>query len=200
MKRTLIVFLLVNLMLSACAPAPTPMPASALTPTPAHSTTPWPVSTPLTLMPHCGPSIERGVTLSEEEMQVFIDQGYNVITISTHEVARLLGASPCVEILGDTPVPIYPGAVRHSDMIPLPISVVLMIPDVPITETRNYWASDSPDQVLAWYEQTLPEVGLEYEKDHETGVLRFRAGHWRYGLFAAIVQGETYFWIATGYE
>jgi len=196
MKRTLVVFLLVNLILSACAPVSAPMPTS----TPAHSTTPWPVSTPLTLMPHCGPSIEIGASLSEEEMQVFIDQGYEVITISSHEVARLLGASPCVEILGDTPVPIYPGAVRHIDMIPLPISVVLMIPDVPITETRNYWASDSPDQVLAWYEQTLPEVGLEYEKDRETGVLRFRAGHWRYGLFAAIVQGETYFWIATGYE
>ena len=40
MRRTLIVFLLVNLMLSACAPA------SAPTPTPAPSATPLPITTP----------------------------------------------------------------------------------------------------------------------------------------------------------
>jgi hypothetical protein len=48
MKRTLIVFLLVNLMLSACAPvsAPTPTPAPSATPLPTATATPTPTPTP----------------------------------------------------------------------------------------------------------------------------------------------------------
>jgi hypothetical protein len=48
MKRTLIVFLLVNLMLSACAPAsaPTPTPAPSATPLPTATTTPISTATP----------------------------------------------------------------------------------------------------------------------------------------------------------
>jgi ABC-type transport system substrate-binding protein len=59
MKRTLLVFLLVNLMLSACAPAsaPTPTPAPSATPLPTATT--MPTSTP-TITPTPIPTIQVG--------------------------------------------------------------------------------------------------------------------------------------------
>jgi hypothetical protein len=63
MKRTLIVFLLVNLILSACAPvsAPTPTPAPSMTPLPTATATPTstPTSTP-TATPTPIPTIQVG--------------------------------------------------------------------------------------------------------------------------------------------
>jgi hypothetical protein len=63
MKRTLIVFLLVNLILSACAPvsAPTPIPAPSTTPLPTATATPTstPTATP-TATPTPIPTIQVG--------------------------------------------------------------------------------------------------------------------------------------------
>ena len=98
MKRTLVVFLLVNLMLSACAPvsAPTPTPApsatllptatatapATATPTPQPTETPTPVPTEVILTP------EQQLTeyLKTDEAKQSIDQFVNIMKTAGGEI------------------------------------------------------------------------------------------------------------------
>ena len=89
MKRTLLVFLLVNLVLSACAPGSAPMPTLApsatLLPAPTFTSTPTPTPEPTptsTPEPTPTPEVKKNLQIIPEELQVNLTEK-QIETLST---------------------------------------------------------------------------------------------------------------------
>lgn len=165
---------------------------------------PSPTSVP-SPTPTCeGPSFIVGASPSQEELNEMIQslerQGYTVTlkVISGEEIANEL--FPCGDIPGDVPVPIYPGAVQSHDLIPFPSDKIPITFNINVKALRNYLTTASPDQILSWYEQTLPGAGFEYQKDVERGVLFFYAGNWHYVLFVTTYNDKNYIFILAEYR
>jgi hypothetical protein len=75
-----------------------------------------------------------------------------------------------------------------------------MTPGVRATDLRRYLTDDSVDQVLAWYEQALPEAGFTYQGMTDSGSVFFFTASWRYGMYVTVSQDKTNIIFAAGHE
>jgi len=101
---------------------------------------------------------------------------------------------------GDIPgVPVYPGAVQTTESTEISLSKDLT-PGVVATERKRYLTDDSPEQVLAWYNEAVPEAGFDLGEPRVSDSLFFLTSEWRYGIYVVSDQGKTNIFILGGHE
>lgn len=99
-------------------------------------------------------------------------------------------------------MPVYPRAAQATlsgDAVTVPDDMQRVIPDDE-SQWKLYVTVDSPDAVVAWYQNAMVEAGFDPAQPRESDVWVFFKGSFRFGVHAHPAGGQTYIVQATGNE